>query len=258
MKADNLLQVFLKSTAIENERLQALRLLTLHMLEGYAHEFFIYHSLDKELERMLGAFEGFAPGFPVTIDPDTALARVDICYVLNCHHRAYTLPEKAELAGYLAYLQESGDLIYAWLCGELLYRCGLDLRLKLPMRPYQGVSRLHDLYWVTHQFLLATEYLHRPLPRLGWDSRTDYLVESIEWIVSEGLADLGAEVAFCLQLSGRGAASQPLQDLLCRCSTEDGMVVDGRLEPSLENHAHTTAAALLASVGWDEPNKRLE
>lgn len=250
MKAADLLEAFLNITSVESERMRALRLLTLHMLEGYAQDFFRLYSLDQELQHILTVCEGFAPTFSSGLDPDTALAKIDICYVLHCRKRAYTLPKGVELEGYLDYLKESGDLIYAWLCGELLYRCNLDLRLRLPVRPYKGVSRLHDLYWVTHQFLLATEYLHRPLPRLGWDSRVDDLLESLDWIVSEGLADLGAEVALCLQLAGRGRVCQPLIDLIHERSI-DGIVVDGLLESTADNHAHTTAAALLAVVGWE-------
>ncbi len=246
-KVTELLQSFLNITASESERMRALRLLTLHMLKGHAPDFFAFHSLDRELQKALAACEGFRPAFPLGLDSDTALARVDICYVLHCHHRSYALAERVELEAYLDYTKGSGDLIYAWLCGELVYRCGLDLRLKLPVRPYRDVSRLHDLYWVTHQFLLATEYLHRPLPRLGWDSRVNDLIESVQWLVSERLADLGAEVALCLQLAGRHKECQPILDFLHECS-KDGLVIDSLLEPEPHNYAHTTAAALLATV----------
>jgi D-amino peptidase len=121
---------------------------------------------------------------------------------------------------------------------------GLDVRLSIPARAMRELSRVADLYWLTHLYLLDTRYL-RAAPRhpdaTAW---TEELLIATPWVVEQGNVDLGAELAFCLQCVGEagGGAHEALLSLL-----ERHQLPDGRMED-----AHATAGALLAFAGAEE------
>lgn len=245
--AAKLVGAFLRLTQDEeSEQLLALRLLTLHMLEGYVPSAFSA-DLRGELERLLDRTEGCSLSLTQALDAELVQARADIYYVLARRNRRYVLPLQQDVEACLDYLADSGDLIYAWVCAELLCRCGLNLRFKPLLRPYKGVSRLHDLYWLTHQYLLATEYLHKPLPKLGWQERTSELIGAIDWVTSTSRTDLACEIALCLQLAGYSSHDSylRLEEFLLSQISEEGILSDPTFVDCVTNQAHTTAAALL-------------
>lgn len=248
------IEAFLELTEDDSERMRALRLLTLHMLEGYAPKAFRRHAPPLEIERLLKSFENYSASFEPDLTSDDGMARLDICYVLHSRSRKYQIADAAELKRYLEGLIDAGHLIYAWLCGELAFHCGVDVRVKAGIRPFKGVSRLHDLYWVTHQFLLATRYLQRPLPKIGWGFTANELIESIPWIIDERYVDLGAEIALCLQLADKRSAAgyQTLIEFIAGRMRKDGAVVDPAMDESADNIAHTTAASMLVFAGIEE------
>lgn len=248
------LGAFLTITIVPGEELRALRALALHMLQGHAPQRFEQAKLADTFSSALTALTELPAQFPLDLPPETAMARIDGCYLRHLHGLPINRPEERELAAYLHQLAEQGDLIYAWLLGELALEFGVDVRLRLGLRPLKG-SRVHDLYWLTHQFLLATRYLHSPLPGLGFKSRADELAAATAWIVEQKFVDLGAEVAVCLQLTGRRECreTQALVDLILGHQCKDGSVVDPSMEQHDNNIAHTTAAAMLALAGRCRP-----
>lgn len=245
---------FLRLTATESERARALRALTLHMLAGHAPTFFRRALLEPLLHRAVAALAGVPADLGPELHPDDGMARIDAWYVRRESGLPHPAPDQAALRSYLQAIYRDGYWVHAWLLGEMAHALGVEARLEIPERPLRGRSRLHDLYWLTHLFLLETRYLWQPLPPTGWEARIWELKASTAWMVEQRQVDLGAEAAICLQLAAEHETPehQSLLALIARHQRADGSVVDPSREETEERIAHATAAGLLALAGATE------
>jgi D-amino peptidase len=254
-EAERALGAFLSLTEGASEEGRALRALTLHMLEGHAPGAFARWGLGPVLEVAVEALASVPVALPPGLPPDEGQHRVDAWYVRR--ERGLPHPELAPgaLRAWLEHLDEEGHCLYAWLLGEMAASCGVDVRLPIPERALREHSRLADLYWLTHLFLLDTRYLRAPPRRARAAAWTEELRGATPWLLSQGHVDLAAEVAFCLQGMGEtgGGAHAALLSFLATHQREDGCLCDETLEASAEESAaHATAAALLAFAGASE------
>jgi D-amino peptidase len=229
---------------------RALRALTLHMLEGHAPAFFAAHQLGPVLAQAQRDLVSIPIEFPLALEPEQALARLDAVYVL--HERGSPVrPDGDALARYIVAWRDR-DPLHAWLMGELGRQIGLPPPPP-PERPFRPDHRIRDLYRVTHLFLLATRYLRHPLPATSWESFTEQLLLAAPVLVEQGFLDLAAEVAICLQLAGEDHAPERSRILaaLAVHQRADGSVIqlgdpDLDAQQRFRDETHCTAAALLA------------
>lgn len=251
-EAQRALQAFLALTASGSEEARALRALILHMLEGYTPRAFERWQLAPVLEEAVRALESLPREFPLDLSPDDALARVDAVYIRHARRLPHEFPEREAFTRYLLHLDETGDSLYAWLLCELMKQCGLPVPLVFPERPFKPHSRLMDLYWVTHLYLLDTRYLHAPLQSPQAPTWTEDLLAAGPWLLEEHHLDLAAEVAFCLQVAGQAGSDthRMILDALARAQQPDGRVLDTTIGETPDDAVdHTTAVALLAFAG---------
>lgn len=251
-EASRALRAFLEITASGSEQHRALRALTLHMLEGYTPRLFEQWKLGPSLEEAVRELERVPIAFPLELSEDDGLARVDAVYILRERKLPAVLPEPTAFMRYLQHLDEQGAGIYAWLMGELMKACGLTVPFVFPERPFKSVSRMLDIYWVTHLYLLDTHYLRAPLRSPDAREWTEDLLASASWLLEERRFDLAAEVAVCLQVAGEAGsdAHRMILDALVRAQQPDGSVLDTTIgEAPGDQAAHTTAVALLVFAG---------
>jgi D-amino peptidase len=241
-QAERALTAFLSLTSGEGDEARALRALTLHMLEGHAPRLFARLALGPVLQEAVEALAEVSLALPAGLDPDVGMARVDAWFVRRQRGLSHQPLAPAALSAYLGHLGGEGYGHYAWLLGEMAATCGLDVRLSMPERAYREVSRVVDLYWLTHLYLLDSHYLRRPVGAPDAAAWTEELLVATPWLLEQGHADLAGEVAFCLQCvgeSGGGAHAALLSFLAARLSSTGSMGTD----------AHATATALLAFAG---------
>lgn len=257
---DRVLKAFLQITLPNNIRNCALRTLTLYMIAGFVpKQFEIWHLADHFTAALAATPTSSIP-FTSETTPEDAMAHIDIWYVRKNQGLPYNSLTQQELINYIHSLP-SEDLLHAWLLGELAHALGVDARVTeegkvLPYykRPYRGCNVLKDLYWITHIYLIRTQYLHSPLPFLGFMALNDELLVNTAWVVEHKLVDLGAEIMFCLQKANkeREVPYYELLGLILDHQRVDGTIVDPNIEATPENIAHTTAAALIALLGAKE------
>jgi D-amino peptidase len=253
-QATRALHAFLRLTEDSGDESRALRALTLHMLEGHAPTLFARWQLGPTLEQAVAALAEVPHALPLELEPDVGMARLDALYVRRERGLKHPAPLPAALRHYLEHLHASEAPLYAWLVGELGAACGVDVRLYYPERPLRGEWRLGDLYWLTHLYLLETRYLRTPLQHERAAVWTEELLLAVPWLLSERQADLGGEVALCLQLAGEheGGAHEALLELVVQHQQEEGQVLDQRMAEAGADAAHATAVALLVLAGAEE------
>jgi D-amino peptidase len=255
LESELALEFFLGATAGGRAWERADRALILHMLEGHAPRLFAELRLGPALDDAMRALVSLPGGFPLELHPVEAMARADALY-LAAERGA---PRTFDADGLSRYLRRTvaAEPVFAWLIDEMAAQQGRARTLALPERALRAVSRTHDLYWLTHLYLLATRYLRRPLPQRGWETRTEELCLATPFITSGPLTDLGAEVALCLQLAGEAETGEHgrLLALLRDHQQPDGRVADPSTQGKADGdeadrlRAHTTGAALLAFAG---------
>lgn len=247
------LSAFLSLTAGQDEVCLALRGLTLFMLEGHAPLLFLAQELDRPLAETLESLDRQPVKIGTDLDPDRAMARVDGLYVRHRKGLEPHLPEPLEFRHYLDNLVAWGYPLHAWVMGEMVRSCGLELRLSLDIDSLRRRSHRLYLYWMTHRILLDTGFLHFPPLDAGTDALAAELLAAVPWLREHRQVDLGAETAFCLQVLGHGdrPETSALLDLILAHRRPDGSVHDPGLEGSPQPD-HTTAAALLALAGAAE------
>ncbi|MBI3181552.1 MAG: M55 family metallopeptidase [Myxococcales bacterium] len=290
-RARSALRAFLRATSGTATWQPSERALILHMLEAHAPPFFRAAQLGAHLRRAVRRLAQVPIDFPPGIDPEEAMSRLDALYVL--HERGAQAPSiggetpnrpnpgrdqpdalrpsaEADILGVVSpnirgkvrpeWLRRCvADLapqspIDAWLLGELAHQLGIPARARLPDRALRGTSRLLDLYWLTHLFLLETRYLRLPLLPGKLESETEELMLACDWMVAERRVDLAAEAALCLQLAGehRSPAHRSLLALISRHQAGSGSVSEPRRQGEAmgeRQDAHCTAVALLALAG---------
>jgi D-amino peptidase len=243
-EADRALRAFLALTEGDEDETRALRALTLHMLEGHAPGAFARRGLEPTLEAAVAALAEVPLALPPGLPPEVGMSRVDAWYVLRERGLPQASLEPRALRAWLEHLDGEGHGLYAWLLGEMAATCGLEVRLPIPERALRDVSRLVDLYWLTHLYLLDSRYLRTPLADSRAAAWTEELLVATPWLVEQGHVDLAAEVAFCLQRAGEAGsgAHEALLALLAEHQRAEGDLGD----------AHATAGALLAFAGAEE------
>jgi hypothetical protein len=197
------LQRFLKDTDSPDAESVALRTLTLHMLRALAPRLSQAQGLQALHAQALERCATVGYGFDGELDPDRLQAGLDAWY---CRHLAglpHPPPDREALKTALGWLEDGGDLLYAWLLGELAHRCGLDVRTPLEGRPFLRVSRLHDAYFLTHLVMLDTDYFQKPLSHPEAAAWGDALLELVPWLARHPNDDLAGEVALCLRFMRR-------------------------------------------------------
>ncbi len=252
---DRALGAFLALTAGEDDEARALRALTLHMLEGHAPGAFARRGLGPTLDAAVAALAEVPLELPPGLDPEVGMARVDAWYVRRERGLSHAALVPSALRAYLEAIDNEGHGLYAWLLGEMAASRGLDVRLPIPERAFREMSRLVDVYWITHLYLLDTHYLRAPLQDSRAAAWTEELLVATPWLVEQGHVDLAAEVALCLQCAGEagGGAHEALLTLLVRHQQSDGRLSDGSMGmASAELEPHATAAALVALAGAEE------
>ena len=254
-EADRALRAFLSLTEGEGDEARALRALTLHMLEGHAPGAFARRGLGPTLEVAVAALAEVPLALPPGLDPEVGMARVDAWYVRRERGLSHAPLAPSALRAYLESLDDEGHGLHAWLLGEMAASRGLDVRMLVPERAFRDLSRLVDLYWLTHLYLLDTHYLRAPLRDARAAAWTEELLVATPWLVEQGHVDLAAEVAFCLQCAGEagGGAHEALLTLLVTHQQSEGRLSDGTLGPDSDaGAAHATAGALIALLGAEE------
>jgi D-amino peptidase len=254
-EARRALASFLGATAGSRSWQRADRALVLHMLAGHAPGFFRAEGLAPALDEALRALAAVPVGFPAGLHPAEAMARVDALY-LGHHHGAARAGDTLGLTAYVRSVAEAAP-IFAWLLGELMADLGLARPVILPERALRAKSRLHDLYWLTHLYLLDTRYLARPLAPAAWETRTEELLLATPWALAGRRMDVAAEIAICLQLAGEGETAEHHRILgaLRAGQHPDGRVADPSSEGNPDPHeaerlrSHATAASLVAFAG---------
>jgi D-amino peptidase len=224
------LDTFLEATDTARPEDIALRALTLHIFEHVAPRAFAARNLAAvqrvALERC--ATVDCAPGAP--IDASRLEAGIDAWYCRHLKGLPHPPPDAVFLRAALQWLADDGQLLHAWLIGEQAARCGLDVRLPVPARPFLGVSRLHDAYFVTHLVMLDTDYFARGPTHPDAPEWADALAQFVPWLAQEPNDDLAGELALCLRFLGRDAGAA--LELLARAGPTDD--------------AHAQATVLLA------------
>jgi hypothetical protein len=238
------------------------RALLLHMLAGHAPAFFRAAGLEPVLADAMTRLGAVPTELHRGLDKNEAMARLDALYLRRLRGGGRADVDEAALASCVQAIAEA-DLLYGWLLAELAAASGLRRPLSAPPRALRRQSRAHDLYWLTHLFLLATDYLARRLPATGWESEIEELLAGATYAVESEQVDLAAEIAVCLQLAGEEAAAdnREILALLARYQQRDGSVQDPSADgggPASASEAarvaaHATAASLLAFAGTVSP-----
>ncbi len=256
-RADRALAAFLRRTEGGEDWQLADRAITLHMLEGHAPRFFERHALGARLERAVERLEELPAEFPQGLDPFAGMARLDALYLRSLRgHAPLGSVDTQALRDYVMFGSFASGRLWGWLMSELAGRAGLLPRPHPSPRVLRQTRRADDLYWVTHLFLLQTDYLARPLPKDVLLAEREELLLACDWLVRTRQVDLAAEVAFCLQAADEHdtAEHRALLSLLAQNQRRDGTVEDPGRESDADARslAHGTAASLLALAGAGE------
>ncbi len=241
---------FLRLTEGAREESIALRALILVMLERHAPGRFVELGLADARAAAVEALTRIPLDLPETLPPDLGLARIDAWYLRRQLGLDGPRLEPAAFERWLHALIEVGDLTYAWLLSEMARPALPELSLRVPQRSLRD-DRLFDLYWVTHELLLDTEYLARPWSEVGAD-RVETLLLSARWAAERGHVDLAGEIALMLQVTGehRTDAHALALSAVLQAQAEDGAVLDLSMDASAAELAdHATGVALLALAG---------
>jgi hypothetical protein len=226
------LERFLNETDTLEPEHVALRTLTLHMLKHVAPKGFHEKNLAAHLHTALERCARVSYGFDETLDGDRLQAGIDAWY---CRHLAglpHSPPDRETLKTSLQWLEDEGDLLYAWLLGELAHRCGMDVRTPVEGRPFLRVSRLHDAYFLTHLVMLDTDYFAKPVSHPDAGTWGDALLELVPWLTRNPNDDLAGEVALCLRVMGR--------------ATPEVMGLVANAAPTDDTHAQATVLLALS------------
>lgn len=248
-RATRALAAFLAQTSGAEAWKCADRALTLHMLESHAPRFFREARLARALDAALCAMQGLPAGFGFEVGVDEAMGRLDGLYLLRLRGLPAASPAPDELCRYVEGVLQVRGKLWGWLFAELSRAIGVEPPFSLERACRDGSSRLEDLYWLTHLFLLQTGYLRSPLAPGTLAAETEELLLAAPWAVEQGSVDVAAELAFCLQAAGERQSPEhsALLALLAREQRADGSMKTP--EHSERWQAHCTAAALVALAG---------
>ncbi|GEM_PF-3194184 len=204
--------------------------LTLHMIAHVAPRTFAEHQLRVSLPVVPTHFDG-------TLSDEEAMARLDMLYLRVVRGEAVEAPK-----GLAEAVMRAEDPLWRWLMGQLAARLGVQTASGLdPRWPFSANARLHR-YHLTHEILIATEYLRLPVPEhLG------PVLEELEGALPEleGQWDLLGECVMCLARAGRPAPAAV--KALKEAQLPDGSWAEAK--STAREAAHCTAAVLVALAG---------
>ncbi len=254
------LDAFLRLTDKATEFSVALRALVLHISEFWAPGAFTRLQMRPLLDRALHALAEIPTVFSPAVAPADGMSRIDAWFILAQRGLSVVAPGRDELSAYLVHLDTRGNALHAWLLGEMAAHLGMDVRLQYPDRMFRGRSRLWDLYWLTHEFFLATDYMRRPDAVETWASQLEELTFAAPWLIAAGHADLAAEVVLCMQMAGEFASARHRELLAFLRSAQqvDGVLPDASMgDPGEVMADHATGLLFLVYAGVEEWNRRL-
>lgn len=233
----------------EEETTVALRALTLHMLAGLAPEFFARRRLRGSLEASIEALRSVPTTLDAEVEPDVMMARLDALYVRALHGDRVPLPAAKVLARRIAPIHAQSRL-YGWLLAQLAAKLGRRTAFAEQTMAECCVTPVEELYFATHELLLASDYCAQPLDAARFVVHAAQLKSRTKFVIDQGELDVGAEMAFCLTMLGRRREAMRLVKWLRRHQQPDGAVS----EPANERFdaLHTTAAAALAFAATEE------
>ena len=251
--AEKSLVGFLRTSDTDRLEHLTLRGLILHMLSSYCPNFFLEMKLGVIFKETVSRLRSIPGG--VSLNPGTSASHLEAAYVLSEHGLPVASFSRSIWACYIFFLKFVSPLD-AWLTYEFLGKVGMKLSAPVSPRAVRNSDREQDLYWLTHLFLLKTNYLTN-LEGLG---NLDLLSEREELLLAAPLAlesshlDLAAELVFCLKIAGEDSSLEygMLLDMLALHQSEDGT-----LRYRKEDPVHTTGVALLAFAGATEEHGSL-
>jgi len=216
------------------------RALTFHMLEHLAPRFFRQERLADERDRALAELEQVSGDFPVELDEDEAMARLDALYLRKVRGLAL---KRFDEPGLARWIRERVDEhpVHAWLMQLLAGELGLSLPPPLPTRyPFRQLAPVAHFYMLTHEVMVDTRYYARPFTLAGGAWVLDELAQALPKVIAEREWDITAEIAFTLRFCGRPAPGA--LEALQAAQRPDGTVLEGASE---REQAHAAATSLL-------------
>ncbi len=182
-----------------------------------------------------------APEFPLRLDEDEAMARLDALYLRKVRGLSV---RGFDAGGLAAWVQgRAAEFpVHAWLMAELARPLGLALPPVLRLRyPFKVLAPVAHFYMLTHEVMLDTQYYARPLTLADGERILDELEAGLPQALAAGEWDLAAEIAFTLKSAGRSAPGAA--EALARAQRPDGTVL---AEATEHEQAHAAATSLIA------------
>lgn len=231
------------------------RAITLHMVRSIAPRFFASEALEPVFEDALARLARVPAQLTTELAPPEAMARLDAAYLCHLHGRSHPPIDPIALSECLPALAIFHHPLWAWLMAEIARAMGIRFTFDLDVRLFLGRNRRIDLYWLTHLFLLPSEYLRKPVlpPHAG--ARLQSLLLAVPWIIESGDVDLAAEIAFCLQFCGEAKAAEHGQLLRFLATAGPDAAIqapDVDADERARVRAHAAATTLVAFAGAEE------
>jgi D-amino peptidase len=225
------------------------RALTLHMLRGLAPTFFAQQGLQIEWELALRDMRSVPASFPPELSLDQAMSRLDALYLLRLHGQPMPPFEGTQLANFIEAIDSpTGDLA-AWLMGEQARLLGVTAGPRWSERfPFIESDWLLHLYFVTHLFMLDSDYFARPVSASTHSEELAHLERALPPLRQGRRWDLLGEAQLCLAACGR--ADPSTHEALIEAQRFDGSWAESGHHT--RQTAHTTCSCLVALAAAQE------
>jgi hypothetical protein len=241
-RCDRALAAVLARTDTEHEWHIADRAVALHCLGCVAPRFFERHALQPVLDRALEGLARVPTEFPLGIEWEQTMARLDAHYFRALHGLANPPLPVADFLRSLADVVDQ-SLLVGWLLAELAGALGVDVEIPDP----SSLSGAERTYWRTHQVLLWTSYLRDPL-EVDASEALDELERGLPVRLALGEIDPAAEAIFCLRKGGRELDARYVEALAER-QRDDGSFFEASDVGDERSEAHCTVVCLIALAG---------
>jgi hypothetical protein len=219
------------------------RALTLQMLKGLAPRFFAKHALQAELDHALERLDELPATFEVGLELDQAMSRVDALHLRKVNGLRVKTYDAEQLELYIAATLDTRGLLPAWLMSEQVKTLGVAAPVALPARfPFVESHWLMHVYFVTHLFMLDTDYFLRPAEPARFWEELDQLERAVKPLIDGQYWDLLAETELCLASCDR--QSPAALSALRSAQQDDGSWAERGQDA--RQAGHSTAACLIA------------
>lgn len=213
------------------------------MLKGLAPRFFAEHGLQTELDQALERLDELPATFEVGLELDQAMSRVDALHLRQVNGLGVKTYDAEQLAAYIAATISPHGLLPAWLMSEQVKTLGVVAPVPLPARfPFAESHWLMHIYFVTHLFMIDTDYFLCPATPARFGEELDQLERAVKPLADGQYWDLLAETQLCLASCGRPCSLA--LEALRRAQREDGSWAESGHDARQAGHA--TAACLIA------------